>query len=160
MEPVTITGLVIAVLVLLVASAFGLWRRRTDGLMRAAEPRRAAATAGSAGSAESPEASSVAGPELGGPLGERATLVQFSSAFCAPCRTTRVVLAKIAEDVDGVAHYDLDAESHLELVRTLGIRRTPTTLVLDAGGRETARAGGVPRREQVLAALAAAAPAA
>jgi hypothetical protein len=61
--------------------------------------------------------------------------------------------------VDGVAHYDLDAESHLDLVRALGIRRTPTTLVLDADGRETARAGGVPRREQVLAAVAAAAPA-
>jgi thiol-disulfide isomerase/thioredoxin len=142
------TGLLIAVLVLLVASAFGLWRRRTDGVMRGSEPRRTDASAAASASA--------AGPELGGPLGARATLVQFSSAFCAPCRTTRVVLAKIAEDVDGVAHYDLDAESHLELVRALDIRRTPTTLVLDAGGRETARAGGVPRREQVLAALAAA----
>jgi thiol-disulfide isomerase/thioredoxin len=144
------TGLLIAVLVLLAASAFGLWRRRTDGLMRGSEPRRADASAAALTSL------SPAGPELGGPLGARATLVQFSSAFCAPCRTTRVVLAKIAEDVDGVAHYDLDAESHLELVRALDIRRTPTTLVLDADGRETARAGGVPRREQVLAALAAA----
>ena len=141
-----ITGLLAALLVLLVASAFGLWRRRTDGVMRASgDPERAAASA-----------ETLAGPALGGPLGARATLVQFSSAFCAPCRATRVVLAKIAEDVDGVAHYDLDAESHLELVRALDIRRTPTTLVLDAGGRVTARAGGVPRREQVLAALAAA----
>ena len=146
-------GLITALIVLLAASAFGLWRRRTDGVMRSREPR--AAAAGGAGQ----QAEALTGPALGGPLGQRATLVQFSSAFCAPCRATRVVLAKVAEDVDGVAHYDLDAESNLELVRALGILRTPTTLVLDPAGRETARAGGVPRREQVLAAVGAAADA-
>jgi thiol-disulfide isomerase/thioredoxin len=140
------TGLLTALLVLLASGVFGLWRRRTDGVMR---ERRSAPQAEPAGE--------LSEPVLGGPLGDRATLVQFSSAFCAPCRATRVVLGKIASDVDGVAHYDLDAESHLELVRALDIRRTPTTLVLDAAGRETARAGGVPRREQVLAALGTAA---
>jgi thiol-disulfide isomerase/thioredoxin len=142
-------GLIIAALVLLAASAFGLWRRRTDGVMRSREPR-----------SEDAAGAPLTEPTLGGPLGARATLVQFSSAFCAPCRTTRVLLAKVAEDVDGVAHYDLDAESHLDLVRELGILRTPTTLVLDPSGRETARAGGVPRREQVLAAVGSAAAAA
>ena len=140
------TGLLTAVLVLLAASVFGLWRRRTDGVMRERRP-----------AAQAEPAEGLSEPVLGGPLGDRATLVQFSSAFCAPCRATRVVLAKIAGEVDGVAHYDLDAESHLELVRALDIRRTPTTLVLDAAGRETARAGGVPRPEQVLAALGTAA---
>lgn len=148
----TTTGLLVAIVVLLAASAFGLWRRRTEGVMREVDSRRT----GGAGAADALK-TGLAEPVLGGPLGARATLVQFSSAFCAPCRTTRVVLAKIAEEVDGVAHYDVDAESHLELVRALDIRRTPTTLVLDADGRETARAGGVPRREQVLAALAASA---
>lgn len=143
-------GLIIAVLVLLAASAFGIYRKRTDGIMRAAREPRTANT----------EAGALSEPTLGGPLGERATLVQFSSAFCAPCRATRVVLAKVAEDVNGVAHYDLDAEAHLELVRELGILRTPTTIVLDPAGRETARAGGVPRREQVLAAVGTAAEAA
>ncbi|HET9170461.1 MAG TPA: thioredoxin family protein [Actinospica sp.] len=146
-------GLLIAVLVLLAASAFGLWRKRTDGVMRARDPRSATAAGEGSGGP-------LAAPTLGGPLGERATLVQFSSAFCAPCRATRVVLAKVAEDVDGVAHYDLDAEAHLELVRELGILRTPTTLVLDPSGRETARAGGVPRRDQVLTAVGNAAAAA
>ena len=142
-------GLLTALLVLIAASAFGLWRKRTDGRMRARSPRSGAA-------ADAPAEALIGEPTLGGPLGERATLVQFSSAFCAPCRATRVLLAKVAEDVDGVAHYDIDAESHLELVRALGILRTPTTLVLDPAGRETARAGGVPRREQVLAAVGAA----
>ena len=144
-------GLLAALLALLAASAFGLWRKRTDGRMRARDPRPAGEPA--------PTDALIGEPTLGGPLGERATLVQFSSAFCAPCRATRVLLAKVAEDVDGVAHYDLDAESHLELVRALGILRTPTTLVLDPAGRETARAGGVPRREQVLAAVGTAADA-
>jgi hypothetical protein len=36
------------------------------------------------------------------------------------------------------------------------VLRTPTTLVLDAAGREVSRAAGAPRRDQVLAALAAA----
>ena len=55
--------------------------------------------------------------------------------------------------VPGVEHLEVDAEHHLELVRRLGILRTPTTLVLDAAGREVTRAAGAPRKEQVLAAL-------
>ena len=86
-------------------------------------------------------------------LGERATLLQFSSAFCAPCRATRRTLADVAAMVPGVVHVEIDAEHHLELVRRLGILRTPTTLVLDGHGREVTRAAGAPRREQVLAAL-------
>jgi thiol-disulfide isomerase/thioredoxin len=90
---------------------------------------------------------------LGEALGERATLVQFSSAFCQPCRATRRVLAEVARMVPGVAHVEVDAESHLEWVRRLGVERTPTTLVLDAGGGVVRRAAGVPRRNEVLAAL-------
>lgn len=94
--------------------------------------------------------------ELGAPLGERATLVQFSSAFCQPCRATRRVLAEVARMVDGVAHVEIDAEARLDLVRGLGVVRTPTVLVLDAGGRVVRRAAGQPRRADVIAALGAA----
>ena len=86
-------------------------------------------------------------------LGRRATLVQFSSAFCAPCRATRRTLAEVSEAVPGVAHVEVDAESHLELVRACGIEVTPTTVVLDADGAEVARATGAPTRPQVLRAL-------
>ncbi|MFF7754236.1 TlpA family protein disulfide reductase [Streptomyces sp. NPDC007971] len=91
--------------------------------------------------------------ELGGERGERATLVQFSSAFCAPCRATRRVLAEVAGMVPGVTHVEIDAEARLELVRELGIVRTPTVLVLDADGRVVRRAAGQPRRADVIAAL-------
>lgn len=91
--------------------------------------------------------------QIGVPLGDRATMVQFSSAFCSPCRATRVLLTDVASKVPGVVAVDIDAEEHLQLVRDLGIMRTPTVLILDAAGAVTMRASGLPRREQVLAAL-------
>ncbi|MFI8089309.1 TlpA family protein disulfide reductase [Streptomyces sp. NPDC086080] len=90
---------------------------------------------------------------VGAELGERATLVQFSSAFCAPCRATRRVLGEVARLVPGVAHVEIDAEAHLDLVRRLEIVKTPTVLVLDAAGRIVRRATGQPRRADVIAAL-------
>lgn len=91
--------------------------------------------------------------QLGVALGERATMVQFSSAFCAPCRATRLLLTDITSKVDGVVTVEIDAEQQLELVRELGIMRTPTVLILDASGAVTTRASGLPRRDQVLSAL-------
>ena len=64
-----------------------------------------------------------------------------------------MVLSDVAGKVNGVAHVEIDAEEHLDLVRALDVRRTPTTLVLDGNGHEVTRAAGAPRREQVLAAL-------
>jgi thiol-disulfide isomerase/thioredoxin len=96
----------------------------------------------------------VTAAEVGGELGERATLLQFSSAFCAPCRATRRTLAEVEGMVEGVRHVELDAESHLELVRRLDILRTPTTLVLDSTGAVVKRASGAPRKPDVIAALA------
>jgi thiol-disulfide isomerase/thioredoxin len=95
----------------------------------------------------------LTGAELGGPLGSRATLLQFSSAFCAPCRATRRVLAEVAGMTDGVAHLEIDAESHLDLVRRLDVRRTPTVFVLGPDGRIEHRASGQPRKADVIAAL-------
>src|SRR6478609_6276818 len=91
--------------------------------------------------------------QLGEELGDRATLVQFSSAFCQPCRATRRTLDEVARMVDGVAHVEVDAEAYLTLVRELDISRTPTVLVLDAGGRIVRRAVGQPRTVDVVAAL-------
>lgn len=93
--------------------------------------------------------------DIGGSLGETATLLQFSTAFCQPCRATRHVLADVAGMVDGVTHREVDAEANLDLVRCLDIRRTPTVLVLDGDGRVIRRASGQPRKADVIAALGA-----
>jgi thiol-disulfide isomerase/thioredoxin len=100
-----------------------------------------------------PDGDVLASSDIGTDLGQRATLVQFSSAFCAPCRATRVVLGEVSQQVDGIVHVEIDAESHLDLVRRLDIMRTPTVLVLDARGRIVKRASGAPRKADVLAAL-------
>ncbi|MFC5891122.1 thioredoxin family protein [Kitasatospora sp. CM 4170] len=132
------TGLVVCVVVLVLAGAFGLLRAKHDGRLRVRTKDGAVR---------------LSAAELGGPLGERATLVQFSTAFCQPCRATRRVLAEVAGMVEGVAHVELDAEARLELVRRLDVLRTPTVLVLDAEGRVVRRAAGLPRRADVIAAL-------
>jgi thiol-disulfide isomerase/thioredoxin len=95
----------------------------------------------------------LTGEQIGSELGERATLVQFSSAFCAPCRATRRILADVAGMTSGVEYVEIDAESRLDLVRRLSVLRTPTVLVLDADGGVVRRASGQPRKADVIAAI-------
>jgi thiol-disulfide isomerase/thioredoxin len=126
--------------VLAAASVFGIWFRRTRGEFRRRK--------------------TVDGPRLtpdqiGIALGERVTMVQFSSAFCSPCRATRVLLEQMVQTMPDVAYVHIDAESHLELVRQLNILSTPTTLFLNRDGTEVGRAMGTPKRGQVLTAVAA-----
>jgi thiol-disulfide isomerase/thioredoxin len=207
-------GVAVIVAVLLVATTFGLWRRRTDGIIRdEAEDRKrradvlaaaglevvempdrsshtatataaakaastAAAVAASTSAAVALQGSSqgvapdqraepgvvedpsAAGARLEPGLLERlgigtaeVTLLQFSSAFCAPCRAVRRVSTEVAELLPGVQHVEIDAESHLDEVRELGIWRTPTLLVLDREGRVAKRATGVPSKPQLIAAI-------
>ncbi|QIJ66392.1 thioredoxin family protein [Streptomyces sp. JB150] len=132
------TGLMVCCAVLAAASACAVLRRRRNGRVRVRVR---------------DEGQRLDAAELGAELGERATLVQFSSAFCAPCRATRRILGEVAGLVPGVSHVEIDAESRLGLVRRLGILRTPTVLVLDADGRIVRRATGQPRKADVIAAL-------
>ncbi|MBB5776837.1 thioredoxin family protein [Nonomuraea jabiensis] len=132
------TGWWVALATLALGSVIGVVRLRRDGRVR------------DTGGDRLSEA------DLGAGLGERATLVQFSTAFCQPCRATRRILADVSGIVPGVTHVEIDAESRLDLVRRLDIMRTPTVLVLDTSGRIVKRAAGLPRKADVLAALAAA----
>jgi thiol-disulfide isomerase/thioredoxin len=141
-------GLVVCAVALIVATGAGLAWRATSGRMRSGTR-----ASGAGASGTGPAAPRVTPVQLGRPLGERATLLQFSSAFCAPCRATRVVLADVAGRAEGVNHVEIDAESHLDLVRELGVLRTPTVFVLAADGRIVRRASGQPRKADVLAAL-------
>ena len=124
--------------VLVLAIAFGIWYTRSRGEFRRKK--------------------TVNGPKLdasviGVELGSRVTMVQFSSAFCSPCRATKALLEDMVKTMPDVRYAHIDAESHLELVRQLDIRSTPTTLFLNAAGVEVGRAMGTPKRSQVLAAV-------
>lgn len=139
-------GLIALVAALAAASGLGLVMRRRAGRFRTAP----------AAAAASPEV--LTEDDLGGPLGRQATLVQFSTAFCAPCRPTRQILAQVADMVDGVSHVEVDAADRLDLVRRLRISSTPTVLVLDPQGAIVRRASGLPRKADVIAALGVAVP--
>lgn len=134
------SGSVVVLGVLAVAGAFGVWRQRTDGRVR-----RVVAPA---------QAPAQDSPFAGfGELGSHATIVQFSSAVCAPCRAAKAIARDVVASVPDVTHVEIDAESNLELVREFGIMRTPTLLVLDGNGRLSARISGVPRKDELLIAL-------
>jgi thiol-disulfide isomerase/thioredoxin len=150
-------GAWVLIAALVLATAFGVYRAAIDG--RFGGTRRIASgaagprdVAGDTDGASEPGV--LAGTDIDHELGEKATLLQFSSAFCAPCRATRRTLSDVASVVPGVVHVEVDAEHHLDLVCRLGIVRTPTTLILDADGHEVTRASGAPRKEEVLGTLA------
>jgi thiol-disulfide isomerase/thioredoxin len=145
------TGQWVLLACVVVVVGFAVYRVATDGRFRGTH--RVRGSEGGATSAETP-ASVLATGGVAVSLGDRATLLQFSSAFCAPCRATRRVLGEVADLVPGVTHVEVDAEAHLQAVRTLRVLRTPTTLILDPEGREVSRASGLPSRDQVLAAVA------
>ena len=159
-------GVIVAVAVLVLGTGIGLWRRRVHGRLRpvasgtSAPSLSPASSRSSAGPHGRTEPVAAAGsrldPELLAALGvgpARATLLQFSSAFCAPCRALRRVSAEVAAMMPGVQHIEVDAESHLDVVRALDVWRTPTLFVLDADGRVAKRASGVPAKPQLIAAL-------
>lgn len=152
--------LVVVMGLLALSTVAGLGWQRRSGRFRPSATAVSEDRPVTASPAHHQSASSPAGPRtlsaaaLSSSLGSRATLLQFSSAFCAPCRATRVILADVAHVVPGVEHVEIDAESHLDLVRELKVLSTPTVFVLDADGAVVSRATGLPKRQFVLAALA------
>jgi thiol-disulfide isomerase/thioredoxin len=133
----------VLVVALVVAVAVGLWRQRRSGRARTVDGSVALTAA-----------------DLDAPLGVRATLVQFSSAVCSPCRSTRQVLRELTDHLPGVVHVEVDAAERIELTRRFDVVRTPTVLVLDATGRVVRRASGGLTPSQARAAVLDVVPAA
>jgi thiol-disulfide isomerase/thioredoxin len=152
-------GIIALVAALVAATALGLGWRWRAGRFRLAKPGPATPPAPAAGTVPSAGAVPTAGADvlteadLGSSLGTQATLVQFSTAFCAPCRPTRQILAQVAGMADGVTHVEIDAAARMDLVRRLRINSTPTVLVLGPDGAVVKRAVGLPRKADVIAAL-------
>ena len=79
------------------------------------------------------------------------TVVQFSTAFCGPCRTTKARLQHLQTTRPGLAYVHVDAESHLDEVRALDVRRTPTLFYVGRDGGLIGRSSGAPRPEELTA---------
>lgn len=124
------------------ATAVGLaWKSRTGRLRETS-----AGDAGSETDATALELSADA-------LGSAATLVQFSTVCCSRCPGTARQLAGVAARYDGVRHVEVDVTHRADLADRFRVLQTPTTLILDADGRASARIGGVPRLDAVHAHL-------
>jgi thiol-disulfide isomerase/thioredoxin len=153
-----IGGLIVLVVVLAAASAAGFGLRARQGRFR---PQRQGSTALPEGTGRGdsvPQAASdnaLTAADLGAPLGQRATLVQFSTEFCTYCGPTRELLAEVASERDGVAFVEIDAADRMDLTRRLRVMSTPTVLVLGADGAIERRSSGRPRRSDLLAAVGA-----
>lgn len=137
-------GVIALLVALVVAAAFALYRRRVDGRFRIDTP---------SAESETVEANRLTEADLGAPLGSSATVVQFSSEFCAPCRVAERVITDAVAGLDGVRYLDIDSEQKLDLVRRLNILRTPTILITDGAGRVIARTAGVPTKQSLQAVL-------
>jgi hypothetical protein len=91
--------------------------------------------------------------DLGRPLGRERTFVQLSSATCSSCPQVRRVLREVAAERRGVEHAELMVEDNVLLFERLGVRRTPTVLLLDEDGAVLSRESGPLRADQARAAL-------
>ena len=134
-------GAAVLAAVLVLTSGAAWWLRTRDGAVRAP---------GQGGG-------DVAGPlAVLGRLGVRPqdadlTVVQFSTAFCAPCRATRARLTQLQATRPGLGYVDVDAEKELAAVRELDVRRTPTLFYLRRDGSLLGRSSGAPRPEELTA---------
>jgi thiol-disulfide isomerase/thioredoxin len=133
-----LVGLAVAVAVLVAATGFGLWWRARGGRVRTVTD-----------DASDRHLLAALGVADGTPV----TLLQFSSAFCAPCRATRLTCARLVAAHEGIRHVEVDAESHLDAVRALGVWRTPTVFVVRDNGRIAARVTGQPTLDQLREAV-------
>lgn len=126
---------------LAVAAVAAWWLRTRDGAVR---------SPGTGGA--DVDATTAVLERLGARPGDAdLTVVQFSTAFCGPCRATKARLAQLQTTRPGLAVVQVDAESHLEEVRELDVRRTPTLFYLDRSGAVVGRSSGAPRPDELTA---------
>jgi len=131
MESLSLLGLI-----LLISTVFGLLYRRRNGVIT--KKRRL----------------HISEAEFAGRYGKRVTILQFSTTFCSQCRAAKSLISDVVKDQSDISYLEIDAESNLALVRKVDVRSTPTTIFLDRGGFEIARATGAPKRDQLLKVIA------
>jgi thiol-disulfide isomerase/thioredoxin len=83
-------------------------------------------------------------------LGKNVTLLQFSSAFCSPCKATAQIISHLVEGMDDVVYIQVASEENLKLVEKFDIKSTPTVIFFNRSGIEVGRAVGIPTKEQVI----------
>lgn len=80
-------------------------------------------------------------------------LVDFTAAWCGPCRMLAPVVEKLNEDWNGAVKVGkLDIDQHTAVTMRFGVMSVPT-LILFKGGQPVERLAGYMPRERLLAKL-------
>jgi thiol-disulfide isomerase/thioredoxin len=132
-------GLYVLLAVLLLSVAFGVYRKLSDGKLR--------------GEIVPPLQGLTEHLHLDHDHPPQVTFLQFSSEFCQPCRVTNKILDEVTNSFPAICHIELDVVEHMDLVKTYGITRTPTTLIIDKAGTVHFRATGVPKKTELTTAV-------
>ena len=130
------------ILVLALSSAFGFWWRRRQGQFKKA-------------AVVSSTDNFISNSEIGIELGQRVTILQFSSAFCSPCKATAQIITNLVNNMNDVVYTQIKSEENLKLIEKFDIKSTPTVVFFNGYGMEVGRAVGTPTNDQVLAAISA-----
>ncbi len=137
MDPLLLRVALVALVILLATLAGRVWQRR-DGRVAVPTSRSGRDHRAGLGLATDHD-----GPQA----------VLFGSATCAPCDTVKGLLREVEEDHGRFRWEYVDAADRLDLADEHGVRRVPTLLVLDETGEIVARSSGVPRRDELAAAV-------
>jgi thiol-disulfide isomerase/thioredoxin len=133
------SGGYVLIAVLALSAAFGIYRKVSDGKLRS--------------QVVPPQQGLIEHLHLNHDHPPQVTFLQFSSEFCQPCRVTSKVLEEVTNSFPAICHIELDVVEHMDLVKTYGIARTPTTLIIDKAGTVHFRATGVPKKAELTAAV-------
>jgi thiol-disulfide isomerase/thioredoxin len=134
------SGAYVLLAVLVLSAAFGIYRKVSDGKLRE--------------EIVPPLQGLTEHLHLDHDHPPQVTFLQFSSEFCQPCRVTNKLLDEVTNSFPAICHIELDVVEHMDLVKTYGITRTPTTLIIDKSGTVHFRATGVPKKAELTAAVA------
>ena len=133
------SGGYVLIAVLLLSAAFGIYRKLSDGKLRE--------------EIVPPLQGLTEHLHLDHDHPPQVTFLQFSSEFCQPCRVTYKLLEEVTNSFPAICHIELDVVEHMDLVKTYGVTRTPTTLIIDKSGTVHFRASGVPKKAELAAAV-------
>ncbi|MEA2421822.1 MAG: thioredoxin 1 [Thermoleophilaceae bacterium] len=77
---------------------------------------------------------------------DRPVVVDFTAAWCAPCRVTGPVLEELAAEREDVRFVKLDVDTNQATAARYGVMSMPTFMVFDGGEPVLTLVGSRPKR--------------
>ncbi len=74
-------------------------------------------------------------------------VVDFSAAWCGPCKMLAPVFHELAEEMEGVDFFNADVDENRALAEKYGIQSVPSVLVFQNGGQADRSVGFLPKEK-------------